>query len=135
MKIGIEVTIDVTKIEEERLYQGKKGTYLTMTAFVDPINQDQYGNNGMVTHKKNQDESQAPILGNTKVFWSKGLPVAQQGAASQQQTGFQQQAPQQQQTPQQKQQQNIGGNAGQEYSGDIPFAPIAKQYKNLINCI
>jgi len=103
MKIGIEVRIDVTKIDKARLYQGEKGKYLTMTAFVDPVNADQYGNNGMVTHKKNQDESQAPILGNTKVFWSEGLPVAQQGGfqqqAPQQQSGFQQQPPPQQPAP------------------------------------
>jgi len=134
MKIGIEVTIDVTKIEKERLYQGKKGKYLTMTAFVDPINADQYGNNGMVTHKKEQSEQQAPILGNTKVFWSEGLPVAQQGgfqqqSAPQQQGGFQQQAPQQQSAKANPQEPTI------DFDDDIPFAPIAKQYKNLINCI
>ena len=143
MKIGIEVTIDVTKIEKERIYQGKKGKYLTMTAFVDPINQDQYGNNGMVTHKKNQDEQQAPILGNTKVFWSEGLPVSQQGVVSQQQTGgFQQGStgfqksgfqPNHSFNQQKKQQQSVGSNAAMDE--DIPFAPIAKQYKNLINCI
>lgn len=110
MKIGIEVRIDVSKIDKARLYMGEKGTYLTMTAFVDPINQDQYGNNGMVTHKKNQDEQQAPILGNTKVFWSEGLPVSQQGAASQQQAGFQkQQAPKQQ------------ASHDNNFSDDIPF--------------
>ena len=121
MKIGMEVRIDVSKIDKARLYKGEKGTYLTMTAFVDPINADQYGNNGMVTHKKEQNEQQAPILGNTKVFWSEELPVAQQG-------GFQQQTPQQQ-----GQQQSVGGNTPMD--DEIPFAPIAKQYKNLINCI
>ena len=130
MKIGIEVRIDVSKIDKARLYKGEKGTYLTMTAFVDPINADQYGNNGMVTHKKNQDEQQAPILGNAKVFWSEGLPVSQQGAASHQQTGgFQQQSP--------KQQSGFQGQhqASQEMNDDIPFAPIALQYKALVNCI
>lgn len=115
MKIGIEVRIDVTKIDKTRLYQGEKGKYLTMTAFVDPVNADQYGNNGMVTHKKNQDESQAPILGNTKVFWSEGLPVAQQG-------GFQQQAPQQQSGfQQQTQHQQATQSSTVGFDDDIPF--------------
>jgi hypothetical protein len=71
MKIGVEISIDVTKIDKARLYKGKKGTYLTMTTFIDIDNKDQYDNNGMVTHKKAQDETeQTPILGNCKVFWS-----------------------------------------------------------------
>ena len=69
-KYGVEIQIDVTKIEKARLYKGSKGTYLTMTTFIDVDNKDQYNNNGMVTHKKNEGEQQAPILGNVKVFWS-----------------------------------------------------------------
>ena len=75
-KIGVELQIDVTKIEKARLYEGKKGKYLTMTAFIDLDQQDQYGNNGMITHKKEQNEERAPILGNSKVFWS-DTPQAQ----------------------------------------------------------
>ena len=71
-KIGVELKIDVTKIEKDRLYKGQKGTYLTMTAFIDPDNADQYENNGMITHKKNEGEERAPILGNAKVFWREG---------------------------------------------------------------
>ena len=78
-KYGIELKIDVTKIDKSRLYEGKKGKYLTMTVFVDVENQDQFGNNGMITHKKNKDEGDAPILGNAKVFWS---GTTQQQAAS-----------------------------------------------------
>ena len=69
-KYGIEIKIDVTKIDKARLFEGKKGKYLTMTAFIDVENEDQYGNNGMVTHKKEQGEDKAPILGNARVFWS-----------------------------------------------------------------
>jgi hypothetical protein len=71
MKVGIEVRIDVKKVEKARLYAGQKGTYLTMTTFVDLDNQDEYGNNGFISHKKEQDEQgNTPILGNTKVFWT-----------------------------------------------------------------
>lgn len=48
-KVGISLTIDVTKIEKARLYQGQKGTYLDATVFVDLDEADQYGNNGMIT--------------------------------------------------------------------------------------
>lgn len=69
MKVGIELKIDVTKIDKARLYKGNKGTYLTVTSFVDLDQADQYNNNGMVTHKKQEGEERAPILGNAKVFW------------------------------------------------------------------
>lgn len=94
MKIGIELRIDVTKIDKHRIYNGKKGKYLTMTAFVDLDNKDQYGNNGMITHKKEEGEESAPILGNSKVFWSDSgdaaphanrQPPAPHGAAQYQQ--------------------------------------------------
>ena len=80
MKIGVEVQIDVKKIEKARLYQGQKGTYLTMTTFIDTDQSDQYGNNGFIAHKKNQDEqANPPILGNVKVFWSDAQQASQQG--------------------------------------------------------
>lgn len=76
MKIGVEIRIDVKKIEKARLYQGAKGTYLTVTAFIDTDQQDQYGNNGFVAHKTEQNEDKAPILGNSKVFWTDGQQAA-----------------------------------------------------------
>lgn len=69
MKIGVELKIDVTKIDKSKIFPGKKGKYLTMTAFIDTENQGQYGDNGMITHKKDEGEQQAAILGNATVFW------------------------------------------------------------------
>jgi hypothetical protein len=88
MKIGIEVKIDVKKIEKMRLYQGAKGTYLTMTTFVDTEEKDQYGNNGFISHKADKGEERTPILGNCTVFWMEDSP---------QQHQQQQQAPKQDQ--------------------------------------
>ena len=69
-KIGVGLNIDVTKIEKARLVEGKKGTYLDMTVFIDLDEQDQYGNNGMIVHAKQKgEEGQTPILGNAKIFW------------------------------------------------------------------
>ena len=103
-KIGIKLKINVQEIDKAQLYRGAKGTYLTVTSFVDLDEKDQYGNNGMVTQeisKELRDQGQkGAILGNTQVFWSDN--------AQQQPSGFQQfrQQPQQQGfTPQQPQQQ------------------------------
>lgn len=114
MKIGVELKIDVTKIEKARLFQGKKGKYLTMTAFIDIEQEDQYGNNGMITHKKDEGEERAPILGNSKVFWK---------------DGNQSQQPPQQAYQQQQQQnaENLSNNVQQaptgfdDFDSDIPF--------------
>jgi hypothetical protein len=107
MKVGIELQIDVTKIDKARIYEGKKGKYLTMTAFVDLDNKDQYDQNGMITHKKEEGEERAPILGNTKVFWTDG--------EQQQQTPHSQYQPTPSHQPQQSAPQQF------EDDGEIPF--------------
>lgn len=83
MKIGVEVQIDVKKIEKARLYAGAKGTYLTMTTFIDVDEKDQYDNNGFIAHKKGKDEEgNPPILGNVKVFWSDNAHHQNNGSAA-----------------------------------------------------
>ena len=76
MKVGLNVRIDVTKIDKARLYKGAKGTYLDLTTFVDTTNQDQYENNGFVSQSQTKEEREAgektPILGNVKVFYTDG---------------------------------------------------------------
>lgn len=109
MKYGIKIKLDVSKIDKEQLYKGQKGTYLTVTGFIDMDNKDQYGNNGMITQeiaKELRDQGQkGAILGNAQVFWS---------GEGQQTGGFQQQA------PQQFQQQQPQGTAGYGTSGPTP---------------
>ncbi len=72
-KVGISVSIDVTKIEKARLFKGAKGTYLDLTAFIDLDEQGQYGDNGMIVQSVSKEERQqgvkGPILGNVKVFY------------------------------------------------------------------
>ena len=76
MKVGINVRIDVTKIDKSRLYKGAKGTYLDLTTFVDTVEQDQYENNGFISQSLTKEERDAgqktPILGNVKVFYTDG---------------------------------------------------------------
>lgn len=71
--VGISASIDVTKIDKSKLIDGKKGTYLNITAFVNLDEKDQYDNNGMITQSVTAEEREAgtrgAILGNTKVFF------------------------------------------------------------------
>ncbi len=95
-KVGVRLKIDVSKIEKARLFQGQKGVYLDATVFVDIDEQDQYGNNGMITQDVTKEERESgtrgPILGNVKVFYrddsggqqsaSAPQPQPQHGAAT-----------------------------------------------------
>mgnify|MGYP003632033554 CR=1 FL=1 len=83
MKLGISVRIDITKIDESRLYQGAKGTYLDLTTFVsDEL--DQYENNGFIsqslTAEEREAKTQTPILGNVKIFYTDGPQSGPQAA-------------------------------------------------------
>lgn len=70
MKIGVNIKIDVTKLDKARFFKGEKGTYANLITFIDIDNKGEHGDNGFVTQEKNKDEEiQMPILGNAKVFW------------------------------------------------------------------
>lgn len=85
MKIGVNIKIDVSKIDKSRLFQGKKGTYLDLTAFIDPDNPGQYGDHGMISQATTKEEREqgvkTPILGNCKVFFKEGGQAPQAGAS------------------------------------------------------
>lgn len=72
-RIGINMSIDVTKLDKSRFYKGEKGTYLSLTAFINLDEKDQYGNAGFITQELSKEEreakSQLPILGNSKIFF------------------------------------------------------------------
>jgi len=75
-KIGINISIDVSKIDKSRLFKGKKGTYLDLTTFIDPDKPDQYEQHGFISQSTSKEEreqgTQTPILGNCKVFFTEG---------------------------------------------------------------
>ena len=93
-KVGVRLSIDVSKIDKGLLYKGAKGVYLSATVFVDLDQADQYGNHGMITQdetKENRDAGKnGAILGNCKVFW-KDQP---QSRPAQQHSNHGRQAPQ-----------------------------------------
>ena len=111
-KVGIRLKIDVSKIVKNRLFKGDKGVYLDATAFVDLGELDQYGQSGMITQDVSTEEREngvkGAILGNSKVFWSEGLPPKNQGQ-------------QQQQPPLRKPNQGMQMPAGDGWDDDIPF--------------
>lgn len=111
-KVGIELRIDVMKIDKDRLYEGQGGAkYLTATAWVDSSTADKYGFHGMVTMKQTKEERESktytPIIGNSKMFWNDDNSLIAKGGQSVQQAQ-QQQAPVAQQAP-------------VEFDDDIPF--------------
>lgn len=127
-KIGVRLKIDVSKIDKDALFKGKKSVYLDATTFIDLDELDHYGNSGMITQDLSKERSQAgekgAILGNSKVFWK------DEGQQQRQQAPQQQAQPQsfgswgqQQQNQAQQQSQNNGfqqqGNQGVDDS--IPF--------------
>ena len=74
MKLGVGIKIDVSKIDKNKLYQGKNGTYLDATVFIDTGKESKWGDHGMITQSVTKDEKEegikGAILGNVKVFWS-----------------------------------------------------------------
>lgn len=87
MKIGVNLKVDVTKLDKDRFYTGKKGTYADLVVFIDTENTSQYGDHGVITQSKNKDEDiKLPILGNAKIFW-RDDNAAQQKEPEAQKTG------------------------------------------------
>ena len=67
----IQLKIDVNKIDKTKLYNGKKGTYLDATLFLnDQV--DQYGNHGFIVQSVSKEERESgvkgTVLGNVKIF-------------------------------------------------------------------
>ena len=82
MKYGINLKIDVSKIDKTLLFKGTKGVYLDATVFFDPVNPGQFDDHGMITQdipKERKDAGEkGAILGNVKCFWKDGQQAAQQ---------------------------------------------------------
>lgn len=94
MKARINISIDVTKIDKERLKMGKKrqdgtyGKYLSLTTFVDTTKESKYGDHGFIAEQITLEEKEAgiqgSILGNSKVVWQEdGLPPSKPQQESQ----------------------------------------------------
>jgi len=86
MKIGVNINIDVTKIDKARIVEGKNGgKYVDLVAFIDVDRQNEYGNNGSITQQCTKEEREnkllMPFIGNVKVFYKAG-EQAKQGSVT-----------------------------------------------------
>ncbi len=75
----IKANINLNEIPKDKIYKGKKGSYLPITITInDEV--DNYGNQGpvVVEQSKEEREAKAPkvYLGNVKVVWTNGDNVA-----------------------------------------------------------
>jgi hypothetical protein len=87
----IKANINLNDIPKEKIYKGKKGSYLPITITInDEV--DNYGNQGPIVVEQTKEEREAKAqkvyLGNVKVVWTNGTNVA--AAPREQQQGGQQ---------------------------------------------
>lgn len=81
-KIGVSISIDVTKIDKSRINEvtkkdGSVAKYVNLTTFINPSEEDQYGNHGFIAQSQTKEERESgaerpPILGNCKVIYTEG---------------------------------------------------------------
>ena len=74
----ISASIDLTKIEKSKIYEGKKGKYYPITIVLnDEVGQ--YGDSGYIQTEQTKEErdakAQKSYLGNVKVVWTNGQNV------------------------------------------------------------
>ena len=75
----IKANINLNEIPKDKVYKGKKGSYLPITITInDEV--DQFGNQGPVVVEQSKEEREAKVakvyLGNIKVVWTNGDNVA-----------------------------------------------------------
>ena len=91
-KIGVRISINVSKIDKTALYQGKSGQYLDATVFIDPENPSEYGDHGGIQQDLGKQRREAgekgAYIGNVKVFWKDESEPAPQPAAHSSQDDF-----------------------------------------------
>ena len=84
----LKANLNLAAIPKDKIYKGKKGSYLTITI---TINDElgNYGDNGPIIVEQSKEEREAKAdktyLGNVKVVWTNGTNVAtapREGAAA-----------------------------------------------------
>ena len=75
----IKANINLNKIPKDKIYKGKKGSYLPITITInDEV--DQFGNQGPVVVAQSKEEREAKnpkvYLGNVQVVWTNGDNVS-----------------------------------------------------------
>jgi len=74
----IKANINLNEIPKDKIYKGKKGSYLPITITIND-DVDQFGNQGPVIVDQSKEERDAKsakvYLGNVKVVWTNGSNV------------------------------------------------------------
>ena len=74
----ISASIDLTKIDKAKIYEGRKGKYYPITVVLND-EPGQYGDSGYIMTKQTKEErdakAQKQYLGNVKVVWTNGQNV------------------------------------------------------------
>ena len=75
-RMGVALSIDVTKLDKSRFVSGKNGAkYCDLTVWLSPDEPDDYGKHGGIQIAATKEEQEAkekmPYCGNAKVFWAK----------------------------------------------------------------
>jgi len=74
----ISASIDLTKIDKAKIYEGKKGKYYPITVVLND-EPGQYGDSGYIMTEQTKEERDAKnpkqYLGNVKVVWTNGQNV------------------------------------------------------------
>ena len=86
MKIAVNFKVNLSLVDQSRCFNGAKGKYADLTAFIDIDEVGQYGDNGTISQQTSKEERdqgvKMPIIGNTTVFWrDDGQPVAKKDPA------------------------------------------------------
>ena len=85
----ISASIDLTKINKSKIYEGKKGKYYPITIVLND-EPGQYGDSGYIMTEQTKDERDAKAakeyLGNVKVVWTNGQNVTTADNKTAQQT-------------------------------------------------
>lgn len=75
MSLLATINLDLDRIDESKIYQGKKGRYIAITVAVNDET-DQFGNNVSAWNGQSKEERDAgndkQYVGNGKVFWTNG---------------------------------------------------------------
>lgn len=87
----LKANINLNDIPKDKIYKGKKGSYLPITITIND-ELDNYGNQGPIVVEQTKEEREAKqpkvYLGNVKVVWTNGTNVS--AAPREQQQGGQQ---------------------------------------------
>ena len=87
MKVAVNFSIDINKLDESRYIHGKNGAkYADLTCFISPEEPDQFGQHGGIQQSTTQDERAAgtkmAYVGNVKAFWGDGVNIVKEASSS-----------------------------------------------------